>query len=699
MTGDTAAAVGRIARAVLRLRGPLAADPTAKVLHAVLVGLMCWAAIYGAILIPLLVSQRTAAGAVTLLVGAVSVTALWLLRCGFLRAASLAFLSGMWTSATIVIVLSGGIRSLGFVFYIPLPILAAWLLGFRAALWNAAGCIGTSLMLAILEQRGVTLPQHSPGTPLSIWAVIVASTILASVPVSRILQVLTGALADSRSAQEALQQHQERLEELVQQRTAEMVEARDQAQAASRAKSDFVANMSHELRTPLNAILGFSTLLRDEAGLTEEQRRDLDIIHRGGQHLLRVIDGVLDIAKIEAGGCAVEETIIDLEGLVHGTIELMEARATEKRLDLVFQGSPAVPRFVCTDGSKLRQILVNLIGNAIKFTEEGSITLCVDAVPSEDWNGVTLLFEVSDTGPGIAAEDQARIFEPFVQAKSSRQKNGTGLGLAITRRFVEMMGGAVLVRSSLGMGSRFRVELPVRRAYGPQNGAEPDFCDVVGVAPDQPDYRILIVEDGPENRRLLKRMLQNVGFRVRVAESGEQAIALFAEWKPDFIWMDLCLPDMDGLRATQRIRAMEGGAEVRIAAITAHVYTEHRESVLAAGLNDLVRKPFGPAEVFLCMARHLGVCYLHRDSAPSVAIGSQHLNAEELAAVPEQMRDELASSLVTLEVDRITQAIDRISGPYPAIGGLLRRSADRLAYTHLLRTLEACTGPTTKETA
>jgi signal transduction histidine kinase/DNA-binding response OmpR family regulator len=696
---STAAAVVRIARAVVRLRGPLSADPTARVLHAVLVSLLCWAAIFAAIILPLFVYQKSAAAALTLLVAALSLTALWLVGRGFLRAASLAFLSGIWASATIIIILNGGIRSFGFVFYVPLPILAAWLLGFRAALWNAAGCIATSFALAMLEQCGVTMPRYFPGTPFSIWAMIVAGTILASAPISRILQILNEALAESRSAQEALQQHQERLEELVQQRNAEMVEARDQAQAASRAKSVFVANMSHELRSPLNAILGFSSLLREEAGLTDEQRRDLDIIHQGGQHLLRLIDGVLDIAKIEAGGCMVEESVVDLEGLVHGTIELMEARAREKHLDLLLQASPAVPLFVYSDGSKLRQILVNLVSNAIKFTEEGSITLYVDAVPARDSSGLTLLFEVSDTGPGIAPEDQARIFEPFVQAGSAHRRNGTGLGLAITRQFVEMMGGAVLVRSSLGMGSRFRVELPVRRAYGPQNGAEADFRSVFGVAPDQPDYRILIVDDEPENWRLLKRMLQDVGFRVRVAENGQQAITVFAEWKPDFIWMDLRLPDIDGLRATQRIRAMEGGAQVKIAAITAHVYTELRENVLAAGLDDLVRKPYGPAEIFFCMARHLGVRYLHRDSAPPLAVASHHLNAEALAVLPEQLRHELASSLVTLEVDRITQVIDRISGPYPAIGGVLRHSADMFAYTHLLRTLEACSGSTTKETA
>lgn len=694
-----ARAVVRLGQAAFRLRGPCAEEPTGKLLHAVLIGMMCWVVIQAGIIIPFFSEKKVSSAALTLFAASVSAASLWLLYRGSLRAASLAFIFGIWAYATILILLDGGIRSSALVLYIPLPILAAWLLGFRAALWSAWTCIGVSLILAILGQSGIVFPRYFAGAPFAVWTLMVASTILAAVPVSRILQVLNAALAQSQAAEEALRQQQESLEEVVQQRTAELVEARDQAQSASRAKTAFVANMSHELRTPLTAILGFSMLLREETGLNEEQRRDLDIINRGGRHLLRMIDGVLDIARIEAGGSTVENTVVDLESLVYDTVELMQAHAREKHLELVSQYSPAVPRFACTDGSKLRQMLVNLIGNAIKFTQEGSVTLRVDAGHGRDPNAFKLQIAIEDTGIGIADQDQARIFEPFVQAESTHRKNGTGLGLAITRQFVELMGGSIELRSSLGKGSCFRIELPLKAAQEPRYSGEPDFRTVVGVAPDQPDYRILIVEDEPENWRLLKRMLQDVGFRVRVAENGEQAITLFSAWRPDFIWLDLRLPDMDGMQLAQRIRSLEGGPMVKMAAITAHVFSEQREIVLAAGLDDLVHKPYGPAEVFLCMARHLGIRYLHRDSGSPAEVESPPVNTEALAVVPERLREDLASALLALDVGQVSQVIDRISDVHPAVGEALRRSADRFAYTYLVRTLEACNGPAAKEKA
>ncbi len=298
--------------------------------------------------------------------------------------------------------------------------------------------------------------------------------------------------------------------------------------------------MSHELRTPLNAILGFSTLMRDDPGLSAAHRNDLDIVNRSGEHLLNLVDDVLDLAKIEAGHVVVENAPFDLLDLVRDTAEMMRARASAKHLELVVEACPALPGFIRSDAGKLRQALLNLISNAVKFTEHGRVTLRVDARPIDDSRRLLLTIEVLDTGIGIAAEDQARIFDPFVQAGKAAAQKGTGLGLCISRQFVQLMGGAIRVESAPGKGSLFRVDVPVERAEESEAvDIKVDSRQVLGLAPGQPEYRILIVEDKKENWMLLERLLRDAGFRVRVAEDGARGVEVFRAWRPQLIWMDL----------------------------------------------------------------------------------------------------------------------------------------------------------------
>jgi signal transduction histidine kinase/DNA-binding response OmpR family regulator len=609
-----------------------------------------------------------------------------LLRLGRFRQAAFLYLAGNWVQATYNIAVNGSIQITSTAYYITLPILATWLLGFREAFWTAGVCLGSALVLALVQGPNKVLPTAPPRLPLLVWANLVMLTLTAAAPLAHILRTLRETLAQSRRDQEELQQYKQDLEQLVEQRTAELVVARDQALAASHAKSAFVANMSHELRTPLNAILGFSNLLR-ERGASEQQRHDLDIINRSGEHLLGLINNVLDVAKVEAGRSELEISPCDLGRLIEEVQNMVEPRALQKGLTLQVE-VPQAPLFVRTDPPRLRQVLINLLGNAVKFTDRGSVTFRMKAAPAIESGEVILTFEVEDTGEGITSADQALIFDPFVQTSPEKRQEGTGLGLAISRQIIELMGGTIGVESTRGQGSCFRVEIKVERARESEINRGPNLDRVTALAEGQPEYRILIVEDQHENWMVLERMLANAGFQVRVAENGAQGVQQFREWRPQFIWMDLRMPVMDGIEATRRIRACEGGREVKIAAVTASGYASRRSEILAGGMDDYVRKPYRPAEIFECMARHLGVRYVVSEGSARPDNGrAGELTAEDLAALPDELRTELRDALITLNPAPISTAIERISRENRALGLILARYANGYSYSRIFDAL------------
>jgi CheY-like chemotaxis protein len=299
---------------------------------------------------------------------------------------------------------------------------------------------------------------------------------------------------------------------------------------------------------------------------------------------------------------------------------------------------------------------------------------------------------VQDTGIGIVPEDQQRIFAPFVQVGKPATQNGTGLGLSITRQFVQMMGGTISVQSTPGEGSLFRVEWPVEHAEESELAAlNDDQGQVVGLAPGQPEFRILIVEDKRENWLLLQRLLEDAGFRVQVAVDGAQGVETFRTWQPHLIWMDLRLPGMGGLEAAREIRTLEGGRKVKIIALTASAFAQQRDDVLAAGLDDFLRKPYRREEVFDCLARHLAVRYVYREASgtsPADPVAASGLEA--LAMLPRQLREELADALVRLDPGLIAEAIDRVSEQDAQLGAEFTRRAKRFAYSEILNALENC---------
>lgn len=373
---------------------------------------------------------------------------------------------------------------------------------------------------------------------------------------------------------------------------------------------------------------------------------------------------------------------------------MLRQRAEAKDLELRLDISASVPQFIRSDGRKLRQVLVNLVGNAIKYTDQGRVEVKVDTNHHEDSRSLRLLIEVEDTGIGIAPEDEARIFDPFVEAAGIGFRKGTGLGLSISRHFVECLGGSIKLGSTLGRGSTFYVEVPVQIAEAAGVMSEnAGNKSIIGLKPGQPDYRILIVEDEKDNWLLLHKLLRTVGFQVRVVEDGLEAVGMFETWQPHFIWTDVRLPVLDGLEATQRIRRMSGGDQVKIVAVSAPALASERDAVLDAGLDDFLRKPYRPAEIFTCMARHLAVEYVY-GIRPETAVRDVLfvLRTEDVATLPAALREELEKAVISLDRDQMLLVIGQISEQNAYLGSALGDLTNKLAYTPILRALQSCSG-------
>ena len=481
-------------------------------------------------------------------------------------------------------------------------------------------------------------------------------------------------ITERKQAQEEIQELNRTLEQKVRERTSELHEtirqlkqeiaqrkrtecelqqAKTAAESANRAKSAFLANMSHELRTPLNAILGFAQVMVRSRICDPEQRENLAIIRRSGEHLLTLINQVLDLSKIEAGRVTLDETDFDLRRLLCELEEMFHMQADQKGLHLEFNCSDAVQRYIRTDEIRLRQVLINLLNNAIKFTKKGGVSLSIGVSDSEDHESEirNLGFEIEDTGPGIASGELDDLFEAFVQTETGRQaQEGTGLGLPISKKLVKIMGGELTVRSTPGRGTCFMFDIQVGIASSPGTDCQRANHRVIALEPKQPRYRILIADDRQDNRKLLISMLAPFGFDLREARDGQEAVGIWKKWKPHLIWMDIRMPVMSGYDATNHIRNAEqelrnkapGTRATAIIAISANAYEEEHAVAISEGCDDFLRKPFRDADIFDMMSRHSDIRFVYEEeqnaeSRRQSAAHGEPLTPEAIKVLPDDM--------------------------------------------------------------
>jgi CheY-like chemotaxis protein len=430
-------------------------------------------------------------------------------------------------------------------------------------------------------------------------------------------------------------------------------------------------------------------MLRD-LNLTARQRADLEIIGSSGKRLLALINDVLDLSKIETGRVELQERDFDLWHMLLGLEEMFSLRAETKGLALSFERAPSVPQYVRADENKLRQVLINLLSNAIKSTCQGSIGLRADFTGKGEERVAALEFQVRDTGMGIAPEELDAIFDPFVQtARGIGMDEGTGLGMPISRQSARMMGGDLLVSSDgVGEGTSFQLIVPVRVGEAARVGTTQATRWAMGVElePGQPAWRLLVVEDAAANRELLVQLLQTLGFDLRQAANGQEAITIWEQWEPHLIWMDVRMPVMGGVEATRRIKATARGEETIVVALTASSFDEEREAILSAGCDDFVCKPFRRADILEVMAKHLGVRYIYRDDIPDDAAEAGNLvTAATLSALPTEWLAAFWDAIQALDMEAAGELVDQIAG----MDELLARALADLITNYRFDTLQA----------
>jgi len=465
-----------------------------------------------------------------------------------------------------------------------------------------------------------------------------------------------------------------------------------QAEKENQAKGRFLANMSHELRTPLNAILGLSQLMTKNSNLNHEQKDNLHIISRSGKHLLDLINDILDMSKIEAKKISVVEDNLSLFSFLEDVQNLFKFQTKRKKLTLLFEQSPGLPPYIRTDEVKLRQILTNLINNALKFTEQGGVIVRITTAKKDfsiDKTGkksIILNFEIEDTGPGIYPENMEHIFDPFVQIHSGHgQKEGTGLGLSISLKFAQLMGGDIQVESKPGSGSVFKLTLPVSPGKGEQNQTLKP-TPIMWQDP-QPNFRILIVDDVDSDRRVLWDMLSSMGFELKDARNGQQAVKICRDWQPHLVWMDIHIPEMEGYDVMGQIKAEQSVTKPVIIALTSSSLEEDRRLFLDNGGNDFVSKPFQENEILQMVSKYIGGVYEPKGEDPkSETLIPVHQMQQAIVNLPGELKAEVKKAVVLVDFDKTLILLAEIQKENKTLADALTRLVNGYQF-NILQTL------------
>ena len=488
-----------------------------------------------------------------------------------------------------------------------------------------------------------------------------------------------------------LRKHQEHLEALVASRTIELSAAKETAESASRAKSAFLAHMSHEIRTPMNAILGYAQLLKRDRDLGADQKQKVDIIHSSGNHLLTLINDILEMSKIEAGHATLAVEPFDLHALLHDVQWMFRELAEKKGLELRLEMEPHLPRALLGDAGKVRQVVINLLSNAVKFTNDGRVAIRAGSrAVAGDRHVVAITVE--DTGTGIEPGNLARIFDAFDQADSRSSIGGTGLGLTISLNFARLMQGDIVVESTPGKGSVFTFSFEAAAAV--LNAVPAHFAHPIptGLAPDQPDWKVLIVDDVPTNRDLLDELLSRVGFSTRTAASAEEAIVVHDEWRPDLVLMDLLMPGMGGLEGVRRLR--QSGSKAAIFSVTASGLVGTEIEAREAGVDAYVRKPYREGELLAAIGERLGVRYLYGASVPRPSVRA-HRDAgrstlsQRLSSLPRTLIDQLREAAIEGRAKRLESLADLVEQHSEDVSSEVRALARDFQYDVLVSALES----------